>query len=390
MTELETIRVLLVEDDEDDYFLVKDLLKEIKGGVYELEWMKTYETGLATMMCNKHDVCLIDYRLGAHNGLELLRTALAGGCAAPLILLTGMGQHEVDVAAMKAGAADYLVKAKVDVYQLERAIRHAIERKRAAAQAAFDQARLAQFGARVGLALTQRASLTVILEQCAESMVQYLNCALAQIWVCDPTAQRTLEPRASAGPLLKTGSETSLPVINLNLEEIAQGKPLFIKSLVGDKRLNDQSWVVGENLTSFAAHPLMLEDRLVGLMSIYSHEMLTESVLQEMGSVANGIALCIQRKQAEDALDASEGRYRSVVENIKEIIFQMDEFGHWTFLNPAWTSITGFSVREGIGTFFLDYLHHDERERGRSIFLQMMNRKLNFCRYETRLLTKEG
>ncbi len=61
-----------------------------------------------------------------------------------------------------------------------------------------------------------------------------------------------------------------------------------------------------------------------------------------MGSVANGIALCIERKRSEQALDASEVKYRSVVENIKEIIFQMDEFGNWTFLNPAWTAVTGF------------------------------------------------
>src|SRR6185312_12498471 len=153
----------------DDYFLVKELLKEIKDRTHELEWMKTYETGLATMLRNNHDICLIDYRLGAHNGLDLLKTALAGGCIAPIILLTGMGQHEVDVAAMQAGAADYLIKGRLDVNQLERSIRHAIERKRAAAQAAFEQARLAGFGAQVGLALTQRASLPVILEHCAEA-----------------------------------------------------------------------------------------------------------------------------------------------------------------------------------------------------------------------------
>jgi CheY-like chemotaxis protein len=63
MMGLDTIRVLLIEDDEDDYFLVKELLGEIKACVHELDWEKTYEAGLASALHNNHDVCLIDYRL---------------------------------------------------------------------------------------------------------------------------------------------------------------------------------------------------------------------------------------------------------------------------------------------------------------------------------------
>ena len=69
----------------------------------------------------------------------------------------------------------------------------------------------------------------------------------------------------------------------------------------------------------------MLEDRLVGLMSLFARDPLTRATLQEMASVANGIALCIERKRSAEALDASEVRYRSVVENIKEVIFQINE-----------------------------------------------------------------
>jgi len=61
--------------------------------------------------------------------------------------------------------------------------------------------------------------------------------------------------------------------------------------------------------------------------------------------VANGIALCIERKRSEEALGASEGKYRAVVESIKEVIFQTDEFGNWTFLSPVWTAVTGFEVK---------------------------------------------
>ncbi len=390
MTELDTIRVLLVEDDEDDCFLVKELLQDIKSRVHKLDWANNYASALGIMPANKHDVCLVDYRLGAHNGVDLLKAAVAKGCTAPIIILTGMGEAEVDIAAMKAGAADYLVKGRIDSNQLERSIRYAVERNRAAARAAFEHARLAAFGSQIGLALMQSAPLPIILDGCARAMVQFLNAALAQVWIYD-SAQRVLEPRACAGPVAETvASHLDIPAPVLNVDDLAAGKPVLIKSFELPNQLSNQAWACHQKLASFAAVPLLLEGRLIGLLSLYSREPSADTVLQEMNSVANGVALCIQRKQAEDALDASEGRYRSVVANIKEVIFQMNEFGYWTFLNPAWAAITGFTVKDTLGTFYLDYIHHDDREQGRYIFLQLIGRRMDFCRYETRLLTKDG
>ncbi len=127
------IKVLLVDDDEDDYVMTRDLLSEIKGGGYHLDWVADYATGLATISHCAHDVYLLDYRLGEHNGLDLLHEAVASGCRAPMILMTGQGDHEVDVEAMKAGAADYLIKGQVESSLLGRSLRYAIERTQALA-----------------------------------------------------------------------------------------------------------------------------------------------------------------------------------------------------------------------------------------------------------------
>jgi PAS domain S-box-containing protein len=125
------VRVLLVDDDEDDYILTRDWLSEIQRARFALEWVANYEAALEIIAKKQHDVYLLDYRLGERNGLELLREAIAKGCSSPIILLTGQGDHEIDVEAMRAGASDYLDKSLLGAHLLERSIRYAIERKRA-------------------------------------------------------------------------------------------------------------------------------------------------------------------------------------------------------------------------------------------------------------------
>jgi two-component system, cell cycle sensor histidine kinase and response regulator CckA len=386
----EPLRVLLVEDDEDDYILTKGMISEIKGRRFHLDWLKDFEGALEMMGRNIHEVCLVDYRLGARNGIELLRSALERGCKAPIILLTGQGEHEIDIEAMKAGASDYLVKGRLDADLLERSIRYAIERKRAAALASGEQARLAAFGADVGLALTRRDSLEMILHRCAMAMVHYLNACLARIWIYDPE-EKVLKLEATSKGIDDTAlASPQSPKVKLDLDSIALGKPLLSNNVIGDERLPDQEWAKREGILAFVGYPLLLEERLVGLMFLFSRTPLSEGILQEMASVANGIALCIERKRSAAALGASEFKYQSVVENIKEVIFQVDEAGRWAFLNPAWTEMTGFKIKDTIGTPLADYIHPEDRERHRELFQQLIERKQSYCRDETRYLAKDG
>ncbi len=127
--DLGPIRILMVDDDEDDYILVRDLLSETAENRFHLEWVDNYDAALKAIGQKQHDLYLLDYHLGERNGLELLRDALSGGCRKPMILLTGQGDYKVDLAAMQAGAADYLVKGQFDAPLLERSIRYSIERK---------------------------------------------------------------------------------------------------------------------------------------------------------------------------------------------------------------------------------------------------------------------
>ena len=127
--ELTHWKILLIEDDEDDYILTRSLLQQAKGDKFELDWVSTYEKGLEACSREPYDVYLIDYLLGDRDGLELAREFTGKSCAAPIILLTGHGSYDVDMAAMRTGITDYLVKNEVNAQVLERTIRYAIERK---------------------------------------------------------------------------------------------------------------------------------------------------------------------------------------------------------------------------------------------------------------------
>ena len=136
------LHILLVEDDEGDYLITKALLDKAQTIEATLDWVSTYDEGREALLTDAYDACLVDYRLGAKTGLDLLNEVNeTGGVEAPIIFLTGQGDVEVDLHAMEAGAADYLSKDQIDAPLLERSLRYAVERQEAE-QRIREQARL--------------------------------------------------------------------------------------------------------------------------------------------------------------------------------------------------------------------------------------------------------
>jgi len=123
------INVLLIEDDHEDSIIISKTLSSIVEPRYKVEWINSFQDALVALAQNKHDVCLVDYKLRDGDGLQLIEHAANINYKAPIILLTGFSSREIDDLAIAKGASDYIPKDELSSSVLDRSIRHAIERR---------------------------------------------------------------------------------------------------------------------------------------------------------------------------------------------------------------------------------------------------------------------
>src|SRR6478672_10471974 len=122
------IRILIIDDDEDDFFITSEYLKQIQEYQLQIDWCYRYNDAIQHLHERKYEMYFVDYRLGAKTGLDFLKEAVRIGCEEPIVLLTGKGNKDVDIEAMQMGATDYLIKTELTTDKLERCIRYSLER----------------------------------------------------------------------------------------------------------------------------------------------------------------------------------------------------------------------------------------------------------------------
>ncbi len=224
------------------------------------------------------------------------------------------------------------------------------ERKTAEATIA-EQARLARYGRDIGKALTGSTTLEEALARCAEVTVRHLQGAFARIWTVNEAGD-VLELRASAGMYTHTdGPHGRVPVGRFKIGLIAQErKPHLTNSVPGDPRVPAQDWVEREGMVAFAGYPLIVEDRLVGVLAMFARQALSVATLEMMASVADEIALGIERKKAEDRLRRQTEWLSVTLASIGDAVIATDVEGRVTFLNPVAQALTGWTPAGAAGS----------------------------------------
>jgi PAS domain S-box-containing protein len=194
-------------------------------------------------------------------------------------------------------------------------VRDITERKRAE-EALRESTRLASLAADVGVALTGADTLPGILQPCAQALVRQLGAAFARVWTLNE-AEQILELQTSAGMYIHTdGLHSRVHVGQFKIGLIAQERrPYLTNDVLNDPRISDKEWARREGMAAFAGHPLVVHDRLIGVLALFARVPLPDATLQALATVADQIALGIERVRHKEALerarDAAEAANRA-------------------------------------------------------------------------------
>lgn len=302
------VKVLLIDDDKDDYTLTRYIFDEFKVNQFDLEWIDNYSDGLAAIRENRHDIILLDFDLGEKTGLELLKTAISDGFTAPIILMTEQNDQEIDFQAMQAGAADYLVKNTLEVHLLERSIRYSLKQA-----SVLEKMQLSETKFR---SVIQSASDAIFLVNQSGEITLW-NAAAEKIF--GYSEQEILGKSAT----LLMGAKYAAKSAEVGLQKTMQAivEPTLGKTILAAGRRKDGS-----------EFPLELSGSTWESNGGFNYTAIIRDITE--------------RKKAGESLKESEERFRDLFENANDIIYVHDLQGNFISVNRAGLKVFGYDQED--------------------------------------------
>jgi PAS domain S-box-containing protein len=242
-------------------------------------------------------------------------------------------------------------------------------------QILMDRATLAALTADVGIALVEGDTLPDILQRCVVSIVKHLGAAFARIWTLNEF-ENVLEMQASAGLYTHlNGLHSRIPVGQYKIGLIAAERtPHLTNDVEHDPRVSDQDWAKREGMVAFAGYPLIVQGHLIGVVAMFARHRLDQHILDALASIANSIALGVQRKQAESQRRQSEARKAAILESALDCIITIDQNSRVIEFNPAAERTFGYHRDQAIGHFLPELIippnYRDAHKRGLAHYLE--------------------
>jgi PAS domain S-box-containing protein len=253
--------------------------------------------------------------------------------------------------------------------------------------------RVAALSSDVGIALTKSDTLQAMLQACADSLVRQLGGTFARIWTLNKTGD-VLELHASAGLLTHIDKlHDQVPVGKLTIGLIAQERRQHVTNDVcDDPRVGDDDWARREGMKAFAGYPLLVEDRLMGVMAMFARQPMSAATLEAMAAVANQIALGIERLRSQEALGMARRHLEYILSACPAVIYVLQIEGD--DVRPTWVSenivrLTGYDAEATMSfDWWETHLHPEDRQRAVAGLAAMSTQ--DSCSHEYRVRCKDG
>jgi len=296
------IRILLIEDDEEDYILLRDMISDIKSMNIELKWVQNLEEALYISNSQHFDVYLVDYRLGEHTGMEFLNEASPQEIEAPIILLTGEDNETIDELAIQEGASDYLVKGELSPALLRRSLWHALDRKKIEKELKNSENRYKELVEKIN-------SIVYVLDK--DGIVTYINPVIEKITLFSPAEIIGQKLTRFVYP---ADLENIEKLFELSKQE--QSEVVDFRILTRNKEIR---WVRGN------ANSIFHDGEFQGIRGI----------LQDITSI---------KQRQEDFT-----KLYMAIEQTDDIVVITDNLGKIEYVNQSFIKTTGFSFIEVLG-----------------------------------------
>jgi len=254
------VRVMLIDDDDDEAPLTRSLLARVTDVRYNLDRVSTFHEGLESIASAEHDVFLIDHQLGGQTGIDLVREAREAGSHAALIMLTGQRDRAIDMAAMDAGATDFLMKGRTDAALLDRTLRYAISQ--AAMVSAIHRSRNQMAGLEeLGRLLVDDGPTPATFNRIVDVIVDRFSLRQVAIYVAEGDMLYLAAQRGYEHPMISLSRSDS------SVERVAHaGQPIFLPSVNPQPRELGR----GNEVATELSVPLLVAGELVGLLNVGS------------------------------------------------------------------------------------------------------------------------
>ena len=344
----EVLRVLLVEDDEDDFVITRGLLHAAQAVRFEVEWRSTVEGGLQALREGAWDAVLLDQRLGATSGLDFLGRIPTDVDTPPVLLLTGQGDPALDVAAMRAGAADFLVKAELTPMLLERSLRYAVQQSRSERALRESEERFRQLAENIGAVFW--------LHEAATDRTVYVSPAFERIWG-RPTEELYRDPT----------------VWHASLHPDDRGAQ-------GPARRPEQPYEREYRIVRPDGEVRWICDRGFPIRDASGQVYRTAGIAEDV----------TERREAQEALAAREAHFRSLIENAQDFIFIVDGQCAIRYHSPSVERLLGFSHAELQGRNGFELVHPDDLPGVLEAFGGLVSEPGGTVTREYRLATRDG